>query len=310
MSAKIEGQDVAWYRRQLLRFALAGAGAYLLPACGGAGALELDADGVQMLYPTAPGSSFRLSSSDPNTLPRLVIEKGSTATAGTEGGLSFWNLPSYGLDYSSGGSGWTSRLNIHASGETQRYTWKTQSGYLSSPDDPKNQELTVYLRIHQILDPARAQITLKIRGGSHSTTNPERASCVLMTYAPQGYPRLTRFGKELTHPDYDYVPLRPLFDAPLLENTWVGLKMVSWNDPGDNTRVVNQLYFDTDPFDRESGRPRNGWRLLSEYVDVDGVSSGNYSQLVNWGGWQTTVRTDGFHDVDFALLSLREITPP
>ena len=29
-----------------------------------------------------------------------------------------------------------------------------------------------------------------------------------------------------------------------------------------------------------------------------------------WGGWQTTLRTDGFHDVDVALPSVREIVPP
>ena len=310
MSAQIEEQAVVWPRRQVLRYALAGAGAYLLPACGGASAYELDADGVQMLFPSAPGANFRLGGADPNGFARLVIEKRSTAIAGTEGGLSFWNLPSYGLEYSSGGSGWTSRMHIHATGDTQRYTWKTQNGYLSTPEDPKNQEFTVYIRVHQILDPARAQISLKIRGGAHSTTDPERASCVLMTYAPQSYPRLTRFGKELTHPDYDYVALRPLFDTPMLENAWVGMKMISWNDPRDTTRVIDRLYLDTDPFDRESGRPKNTWRLFSEYVDVDRTSTGNYSQLVNWGGWQTTVRTDGFHDIDFALLSLREIAPP
>ena len=52
------------------------------------------------------------------------------------------------------------------------------------------------------------------------------------------------------------------------------------------------------------------WCLLSEYVDVEGLRTGAYSKLVDWGGWQTTVRTDGIHDLDFALLSVREIMPP
>jgi hypothetical protein len=45
-------------------------------------------------------------------------------------------------------------------------------------------------------------------------------------------------------------------------------------------------------------------------VDVEGVRTGQYSKLADWGGWQTTVRTDGIHDLDFALLSVREIMPP
>jgi hypothetical protein len=112
------------------------------------------------------------------------------------------------------------------------------------------------------------------------------------------------------HPDYDYLRLSPAFAAALVENAWVGLKMVSWNDPQDTTRVVNRLYVDTDPLDKANGKPKNNWRLLSEYVDVEGKSTGRYTKLVDWGGWQTTVRTDGFHDIDFAWPSVREIVPP
>lgn len=36
--------------------------------------------------------------------------------------------------------------------------------------------------------------------------------------------RVTRFGKELRHPEYDYVPLEPRFSASLEEGRWVGLK--------------------------------------------------------------------------------------
>jgi hypothetical protein len=45
------------------------------------------------------------------------------------------------------------------------------------------------------------------------------------------------------------------------------------------------------------------------YTDVEGQSTGRYSKLVNWGGWQTTVRTDGYNDIDFAFPSVREIIP-
>jgi hypothetical protein len=271
---------------------------------------NLDSDGVQMLYPSAPGSSFQLSRRDPNATARFVIEKGTQATVGVDGAIRYWNLPSYALNYSSGGSGWTSRLHIYAGGGTQQYTWKTQHGYLSGPADVKNQELTVFVRVHQILDAPRAQITLKIRGGAHSSSDPDRASCVMLTYSPSSHGSVTRFGKELTHPDYDYITLAPAFSAPLVENVWVGLKMVSWNDPRDPTRVINRLYIDTDPFMPGTGRPGNNWRLFSEYVDIEGKSTGQYTKLADWGGWVTTIRTDGFHDIDFAFPSVREIVAP
>jgi len=270
----------------------------------------LDSDGVQKLHPSANGSSFTLGTQDPNATPRFEIENDTVATAGSEGSLHFWNLASYPLNYASGGTGWTSRLHIHASGGTQHYTWKTQSGYLSNPTDLKNQEFTVFLRVHQILDIPRAQITLKIRGGGHSSSNPELSSCVMLTFSPSSHGSITRFGKELTHPNYDYVNLTPKFSASLVENVWVGLKLVSWNDPLDASRVINRLYIDTDPFDPSTGKPKNGWRFFSEYIDIEGQSSGAYTKLVNWGGWETTIRTDGFHDIDFALPSVREITPP
>ena len=271
----------------------------------------LDSDGVQMLYPSASGFSFQLSTKNPNATDLFIIEKGTQATPGTEGTIQFWNLPSYAMNYSAGGSGWTSRLHIYSGKEPQKYTWKTQTGYLASPTDVKNQEFTVFLRAHNILDAKRAQVSLKIRGGTHSTKkDPDCAACTMMTFSPKSHGSITRFAKELIHPKYDYVVLTPAFSAALEEDTWVGLKLVSWNDPNDAARAIYRLYIDTDPFEPDTGKPRNNWRLFSEYVDVEGKSTGQYSQLVDWGGYQTTLRTDGINDIDFALLSLREILLP
>jgi len=106
------------------------------------------------------------------------------------------------------------------------------------------------------------------------------------------------------------VTLTPAFATALVDNQWFGLKLVSYGVRGDATKVVHRLYVDTAPLALATGMPQNQWRLLSEYVDVEGVSTGQYSKLADWGGWQTTLRTDGIHDLDFALLSVREIMPP
>jgi len=269
-----------------------------------------DEDGVQMLYPSAPGSWYRLGVQDPNRAPGFTIEHHTPATAHVEGALHYWNVPSYALTYASGGSGWTSRLHLYASGGHQRYTWKTQHGSLASLADVRHQEFTAYVRIHQMLDPAHVALTLKIRGGAHTASNGDLASCTMMTLEPGGTRAVTRFRKELVHPYYDSVPLTPALAIALVDNHWFGLKLVSYGVPGDATKVVNRLYVDTDPFDLATSKPQNQWRLLSEYVDVEGRRTGQYSKLADWGGWQTTVRTDGIHDLDFTLLSVREIMPP
>lgn len=294
---------------ELVTMASAG-GAPSDPAPHAEGTMMTDEDGVQMLYPSAPGTRYRLGEQDPNSAPRFTIEKNMTATAHIDGALHYWNVPSYALTYASGGAGWTSRLHLYASGGPQRYTWKTQHGYLSNPADVRNQEFTAYVRIHQILDPANAALTLKIRGGAHTTRDGDLASCTMMTLEPGGPRAVTRFRKELSHPLYDSVPLTPAFTTALVDNQWYGLKLVSYGVPGDVTKVVNRLYVDTDPFDVATGKPINQWRFLSEYVDIEGLRTGVYTKLADWGGWQTTVRADGIHDLDFTLLSVREIMPP
>ena len=71
--------------------------------------------------------------------------------------------------------------------------------------------------------------------------------------------------------------------------------------------VINRLYVDDEPFEPMTGRLRNNWKLFAEFVDVEGVSTGKYNKLADWGGWQTTLRTDGVSSLDFTLISLREI---
>ncbi len=271
----------------------------------------VDSDGVAELYPTATGSSFFLSKSNPNSTPRFGIDQKTVASRRSDpSGLTYWNLPSHPLSYASGGTGWTSRLYIYASGGTaQKYTWLNQPGYLYVPADVKNQEETVYVRAHGLLDAGHAGVTLKVRGGAHAS-NGDLAACVMfeLGLGRSGTPPQARFGKELHHPDYDWVKLTPAFSYALTENKWVGLKMVSYSSISNPKQAMNEFYLDIDPFD-SFGKPKNGWRLFATYKDIEGLSTGRYSKLVNWGGWQTTVRSDGWHDIDFAFPSVREVVP-
>jgi hypothetical protein len=270
-----------------------------------------------MLYPAVAGSSSWLGNLDPNNAPNFDIDDNTAAVRRIEGAFQYWNVVSHALSYASGGTGSTVRLNLYASGgkgKAQLYNWMTQSGYLWSQADVRNQEFTAYFRIHQVLYPDRLQATMKIRGGRHTGSHDPRASCTMMSFDGGTHSAMTAFHKELNHPDYDYVTLTPLFSARLTDEQWYGLKLVSFSQRGDSARVVNRLYLDADPIDFSTARPMNHWRLFSEYVDVEGVMltqhENNYVKLVDWGGWVTTLRVDGIHDLDFALLSVREIAPP
>ncbi len=297
--------DQALIRRAVLCSTL-----LLTPWAYAAEPVTLDAEGVRMLLPSLPGGTvLHLGKQDANTSANIAFDYKIKATKGTDSGVAFWNMPSVALDYASGKAGYTARVHLRAAGAKQNFNWKTQKGYLGSNADVRNQEFTVYLRVHELLTPAIAQATLKIRGGEHHTNNPDAASCTMMTFAPASNKGITRFGKELSHPDYDYVNLKPAIDATLQDNTWVGLKLLSYADPKNSDQVINQLHIDTVAFD-SAGRPANQWRLLAEYTDVEGKSTGRYSKLVDWGAVQTTLRVDGYRSVDFTHLSVREITPP
>lgn len=251
-------------------------------------------------------SKVVLGQQDPNTSAQFGFDYKERAILQTQEGVRFWNLPATPLTYSSGGEGFTARLHLYASGGQQRFNWKTQTGFLSSAEDLRDLDFTVFVRVHGVLTPKIAQVTLKIRGGGHHAKDPDAASSTMMTVAPSSNSGVTRFGKELAHPHYDYVKLTPAFAFTLEENRWTGLKLQSFQNPHNARQVINRLYVDVSPFDA-LGQARNQWQLLSEYVDEEGKSTGLYDKLVNWGGWQTTLRMDGYQSIDIARVSMQAL---
>lgn len=270
---------------------------------------RLDADGVVMLHPAAPtGSSWSLGTRDPNTVDRTYFDLGGDRAArGTENGVTFWTTSGHKVSYASGApDGVTVRLNIKASGGSQRYTWKNgalQNGFLGNAKDLKNIEATAYVRVRDS-NRTHTSMTWKLRGGKHSSSDASLSSCVGMEVPYGG--EAPSAAREFDHPKYDYVNLKPKFGYQLQEGQWLGVKVVSYVVPGG---TKNFLYLDTAPFDT-SGRPRNDFRLFTEWEDRDGKSTGRYSTAATWGGWVTTFRVDGWRKVDFAILSAREIVPP
>jgi hypothetical protein len=117
------------------------------------------------------------------------------------------------------------------------FDWKTQHGYLSSPSDLRNQDFTVYIRVHDLLTPEIALISLKIRGGRHTAQANSMMTVPVGPNTKQSY-----FAKELAHPNYDFVFLEPKFLFALPENQWTRLKYQSYSNPSIATWLINRLY--------------------------------------------------------------------
>ena len=273
------------------------------------GPLPVDEDGVVMLAtPNPAGASFRLGTDDPGTLsPQFFVLSGARATRLTEPGREVWTTTGQRITYADGSpDGRTARLTMRPGGGLQRYTWNSGAkdvGYLATPRDLRHFEATAYVRVRGNLG---RHITLSwlLRGGPHSGRRPDLASCTGLE-VPWGDQSAKAF-REYRHPLYDYIPLTPAFDFAFEEGRWLGTKVLSWVVDGG---TVNRLYLDTDPFDAQ-GRPRNAFRLYLEWQDRDGDDTGRYDVAATWAGYQTSLRVDGWRNVDFTLLSAREVFPP
>jgi hypothetical protein len=259
----------------------------------------------QLLMPPKPnGTSLYLAKQDPNTSPQFGVDSHLKASLRMEEGVGeFWNVPStvftYAVGRYPGEKGYTSQLHLYASGGKQLFDWKTQHGYLSSPSDLHDQDFTVYIHVTDLLTPEIALISLKICGGQHAARAnlTDLSLCVMMTVGPntnQSY-----FAKELAHPNYDFVLLEPKFLFALPENQWTGLKYQSYSNPSIATQLINRLYINQAPFDFY----HSSWQLYTENVDEEGKSTGQYDKLVDWGGWQATLRADGYQSMDFTQVS-------
>lgn len=192
---------------------------------------ELQGEGAPQAPTSAAGGvGFLLGTQNPNALaPLLTLEGGVKARAGTQGNIKFWNTPLFGLTYADGTVGYTGRWHLHASGGAQAYTWLTERGFLGNAKDLKSQEMTAFIRVHDLdpSEPALQGIHLKVRGGRHTSVDGNLAACVMMEYRPAGIGASTvRFAKEPDQPHYDDVSRTQKVNAGLTENVWVGLKLV------------------------------------------------------------------------------------
>ena len=186
-------------------------------------------------------------------------------------------------------------------------------GYMQSPNDWKNVEITGYFKVNHYTSSSVngvAHITLHARGGTHDS----RVSCESTAYHSNTYQTgESEFLKELEHTQ-GYATGNPdkLGATSKLDGRWVGLKAVYYTKP-DNTVKLEQWI---DDGSSNINAPGNNWHKLLEFTDIGKWGGGTPncggtpSTIITWGGPIIDYRWDNIDDMDFKNASVREIQPP
>jgi hypothetical protein len=272
-------------------------------------------DGTVRLFPiNKNGSYFVLGKQNPNNLKNFTTDSHNEFVKKRERNIEYWSVFSGDITYKSTGEHAKScRLNIFASTTKQTNDWKAamKSAFIGNEKDLKNQEMTAIIRVNKRVG-RKTACCIKMRGGGHHKYSPDQAACIQLDVSTKDSEHAARWAKELSHPLYEYQDLKAFFEFFVEEGKWFGMKTTSWNNNSkDNTRTTtNRCYIDPDPFNSSDGTLRNNYRLYSEYIDKGNGTK--YPEIVvNWaGGVPTTIRVDGFENVDLYACNAREIIAP
>jgi hypothetical protein len=269
---------------------------------------NLDKFGIKQLYTTkSGGEEWYMNMLDPKNDARLFSEGGVALTKNP-------NDASYKVKSSQ------VRLYVYTSSgyHPDRITTYDQKqlaskGYMQSPNDWKNVEITGYFKVNHYTSSTAngvAHITLHARGGTHDS----RVSCEGTAYHSNTYQTgESEFLKELEHTQ-GYARGNPdkVGATSKLDGRWVGLKAVYYTKP-DNTVKLEQWIDDGSD---NINAPGNNWHKLLEFTDIGSWGGGTPncggtpSTIITWGGPIVDFRWDNIDDMDFKNASVREIQPP
>jgi hypothetical protein len=202
---------------------------------------------------------------------------------------------------------------------TYDHTELEDKGYMQSPNDWKNIEMTGYVKLNDDFD-SNEKFQWFNRGGIHYTsTEPNSQPCEGVGYKGNlFYSGHVRFAKEQWHVSYEFTEKKENDEEEAvtdssIEGKWIGYKYVVYNIEQNNNngktvvKMENWLDMDNDGKD---------WIKVDEYLD-DGEwgdngeeCGGAPDQIITWGGPVATFRWDNARDGDFKNLSVREIEVP
>jgi hypothetical protein len=271
----------------------------------------VDKFGIKEIYPTKTGGEeWFMNMDDPRNDPRIGGEGPSTIFV-LQNNDGSWKVQStevrYGVLTSSGyHSDLITTLNQQA---------LAAKGYMQSPNDWKNVEMTGYFKVNAFTDTTQngaPHIELLARGGRNTnddgTIDGLSRECEATTYHSNTYlDGRIKFEKDLQHtigyttsdPEKQHA-IRPLLGR------WIGIKAIYYNLPDGTVRLEQWI-------DEDSN---NNWHRMLHYTDK-GNWGGGYpdcgapnTQVITWGGPIAVFRWDNIDDMDVKDFSVREIQPP
>jgi len=272
---------------------------------------RLDKFGVKEIYLSKQGGEeWYFSNSDPQNDPRVGGEGPPTSFV-QQNKDGTWKVQSTEVRYGAlTSSGYHPDLITTLNQEAL-----AAKGYIQSPNDWKNVEMTGYFKVNSFTDSNQngaPHIELVARGGRNThnigTIDGLSRQCEATTYHSNTYvDGRVKFEKDLEH-TIGYTtndPERQHAISPLT-GKWVGIKAVFYNLP--NGKVMLEQWIDENA--------NNKWHRVLKFVD-DGNWGGGQPDcggtdhtIITWGGPIAIFRWDNINDMDVTDLSVREIQPP
>ena len=254
---------------------------------------SFDKFGVVKIYPTKKGGEQWYIKSDPNSDPRFSPQ--TTMTKNSDGSFKIKSTKvRMGVFTSSG---------FHPENiKTLNHNKIALAGYMQSPNDWKNVEITGYVKLNS---GNNDNFVWYARGGRHTGFgSPE--GCEGVAYkGGLFYSGATRWEKEQYHSG-GYVFGEFGKNIGPIKGKWVGFKVIMYNVVQDHKTVVKlELWVDKNN--------NNNWIRAAEKTDKGGWGNsgrecgGKADQIITWGGPIAAFRWDGATNVDIKKFSVREI---
>ena len=254
---------------------------------------SFDKFGVVKIYPTKKGGEQWYIKSDPNSDPRFSPQ--TTMTKNSDGSFKIKSTKvRMGVFTSSG---------FHPENiKTLNHNKIALAGYMQSPNDWKNVEITGYVKLNS---GNNDNFVWYARGGRHTGFgSPE--GCEGVAYkGGLFYSGATRWEKEQYHSG-GYVFGEFGKNIGPIKGKWVGFKVIMYNVVQDHKTMVKlELWVDKNN--------NNNWIKAAEKTDKGGWGNsgrecgGKADQIITWGGPIAAFRWDGATNVDIKKFSVREI---
>ncbi len=292
----------------------------------------LDPFGIRMIYKTQTSGTisapFYMNMNDPLSDCRFSVNTGQTITKNGDGSWGTGAGPRIRM-YTSAGPPCQRDVIYNKVLDTYDHDTWGERGYMYSPADWKNVEITGYFKVVSVneANTEDRKIYLYSRTLRHNTNVGSGCSGSAYKGVIYGESQELKFHKESFHntsqPCGDRNIVSVLQGIPRTDNnTWFGMKVIMWNyqnpqstNPGAQF-VHLEIWLDlsaTNTWTRMAQKDdTGGWYpgAPSTTCPGDEFCGGSQAQIIKWGGPTTEIRWDaGYTNVHFKNLSCREIIP-